>query len=368
VQPGDHFGNDGPVTITTSSIGYLPPDQVAQDGPATITATLPADQVGQDGAVTLTSALPPGKVGQDGTVTVASTQAPSDYGKEGSVTATQASTNYASIGPTTVNGVATTIVPTYIAPQVTTLTDSLGVATAILTSIPSAVSTPTLVTLTDSNGVPTGTVSTSALAAPITTVLTDSNGIPTATATQYAAIPTLPVVVTTRVYYISKVEYFIAFFLPPLVCVLLSIPIRMVDQTAKNFQPFHELTHPSGASAHESLTLETGGIYGIVTSVRSLFGGHPLVFLTTLLTLCSVLLVPLSTEAVGVTVHGVCGEMDFHGCAMTLGVFRSPARATIALLAFMVIVVIILLVFLVRWRSGVANNPWSIAGIGSLHH
>jgi hypothetical protein len=174
------------------------------------------------------------------------------------------------------------------------------------------------------------------------------------------------VVVTTKVYVFTRLDNFLAFFLSPLLCVLVSIPIRMIDTSAKNFQPFHELTHPAGALAHESLTLDTGGLYGIITSIRSLFGGHPLVFLTTVLTLCSVLLVPLSTEAIGVTVHGVCGEMDFRGCAMTLGVFRTPARATMALLGFMVVVFIFLLCFLARWRSGVATNPWSIAGIASL--
>ncbi|OIW28788.1 hypothetical protein CONLIGDRAFT_632999 [Coniochaeta ligniaria NRRL 30616] len=361
VAPKDNFGNDGSVTVTPTPAGTLPPDKVGQDGGGvTVTATLNPGNVGQDGSVVIETTRPPDSVGQDGTVTVSS-----NYGKDGTVTATLPSTNLPDLGPTTINGVATTIAPTYITPQVTTLTNALGIPTAILTSTPSAVSTPTVTTLTNSDGVPTATISTSALAAPVTTVLTDSNGIPTATATQYAAIPTLPVVVT-EVYYISKVDYFIGFFLPPIVCVLLTIPIRMIDLSAKNFQPFHELTHPSGASAHESLTLETGGIYGIITSIRSMFGGHPLVFLTTLLTLCSVLLVPLSTEAIGVTVHGVCSDMDFKGCAMTLGVFLLPARATIALLAFMAIVAIFLLFFLARWRSGVATNPWSIAGIASI--
>lgn len=352
------------MTVTPTPVGTLPPGGVGQDGSVTITPTLPPDNVGQDGGVTITATLPPSDVAGDRTVTL-STQTASNYGKDGTVTATLPSTNVADLGPTTINGVPTTIAPTYIAPEVTTLTNAAGVPTAVLTSTPSAVSTPTVVTLTGPDGVPTATISTSALVPPVTTVLTDSRGIPTATATQYAAIPTLPVA-TTAVYYLSKIDYFVAFFLPSIVCVLLTIPIRMIDLSAKTFQPFHELTHPSGASAHESLTLETSGIYGIITSVRSLFGGHPLVFLTTLLTLCSVLLVPLSTEAIGVTVHGVCTDMDFHGCAMTLGVFLLPARATIALLAFMAIVVIFLLFFLARWRSGVATNPWSIAGIASI--
>ncbi|KAB5577822.1 hypothetical protein GE09DRAFT_1280312 [Coniochaeta sp. 2T2.1] len=348
----DNVAGEGPQTVTLPADEHstIKDDNVAGEGPQTV--TLPADDPIPGEA--RTSALPPGSVAQGGGQTVTDP-----------VTATIPSSKVVNLGPTTINGVATTIAPTYVTPKVTTLTNSLGVPTAIVTSTPSAVSTPTIITLTNSAGVPTATVSTSALAAPITTVLTDSNGIPTATATRYAAIPTVPAV-TTRVYYFTKLDNFIAFFLSPILSVLVSIPIRMIDLTAKTFQPFHELTHPAGAAAHESLTLETGGIFGIVTSVKSLFGGHPLIFLTTVLTLCSVLLVPLSTEALGAVVHGSCTDMDFRGCALSLGIFLRPARATIALLAFMIIVVMLLLFFLFRWRSGVANNPWSIAGIASL--
>ncbi|KAB5535300.1 hypothetical protein GE09DRAFT_1227284 [Coniochaeta sp. 2T2.1] len=355
----DQVAGEDPQTITLPADEHstIKDDNVAGEGPQTV--TLPADDPIPGGP--RTSALPPGGVAQGGGQTVTDT----DLGKDVPVTATIPSSKVVNLGPTTINGVATTIAPTYVTPKVTTLTNSLGVPTAIVTSTPSAVSTPTVTTLTNSAGVPTATVSTSALAAPIITVLTDSNGVPTATATHYAAIPTVPAI-TTKVYYFTKFDNFIAFFLSPILSVLVSIPIRMIDLTAKTFQPFHELTHPAGAAAHESLTLETGGIFGIVTSVKSLFGGHPLIFLTTVLTLCSVLLVPLSTEALGAVVHGSCTDMDFRGCALSLGIFLRPARATMGLLAFMIVVVILLLFFLFRWRSGVANNPWSIAGIASL--
>ena len=250
-------------------------------------------------------------------------------------------------------------------PKVFTLTDQDGVPTATLTSTPPPISTPTTMTLTDANGMPTATISTNAPVAPVTTVLTDSNGVPTATVVEY------PVVTgkgspNTRVYFISKGDYFIGYFLPAIICVLLTIPIRMIELSAKQFQPFHQLTHEYGASARDSLVLQTGGVQGLLTSFRSLFGGQALIFLTTTLALCSMLLVPVAVEAISLKVHGTCSQISFKGCAMTLGVFLIPARVTVGILAFMVVVLIATLIVLRDWRSGVAANPWSVAGIAVL--
>ncbi|KAK3938248.1 hypothetical protein QBC46DRAFT_265837 [Diplogelasinospora grovesii] len=275
---------------------------------------------------------------------------------------------------TTLNGVVSEITavttiggPSYVTAKVVTLTDSNGVPTATFTSTPPPMSTPTVITLTDSNGVPTATLTTSVLATPVVTTLTDSKGVPTATVTEYPAYPSSPPQPALEVYYISKGQYFIGFFLPTVIGVVLTIPIRMIDLSAKQFQPWHELTHPHGASAHESLCLQTGGIYGLLTSVRSLFGGQALVFLSTMLTLCSVFLVPISSEAIALKVHGSCSETSFKGCAMTLGVFLGPAKATIALLGFMAVTLVFILVVLRKgWQSGVATNPWTIAGVASL--
>ncbi len=165
---------------------------------------------------------------------------------------------------------------------------------------------------------------------------------------------------------LTKADYFIGFFLPTIISVLLTIPIRMIDLNAKQFQPFHNLTRTHGASAYSSLCLQTGGLYGIAASIRSLFGGQALVFLTSLLTLCSVFLVPISSEAVSLQLHGSCAVNDFRGCAMTLSVFLVPARVTMALLATMILLLLLILLILRQWSSGVATNPWSIAGIAAL--
>ncbi|KAK0715258.1 hypothetical protein B0H67DRAFT_514248 [Lasiosphaeris hirsuta] len=261
-------------------------------------------------------------------------------------------------------------IPSYItAEAASTLTDSDGTPTATVISTPPPVSTPTVVTLTDAHGAPKATVLTSVLVLPTVTILTGSDGVVTATVTVYPTYPTgvpVPQEVPGTVYYLSRGQYFVGFFLPPIAAGLLSIPIRMVDFSAKQYQPWHELTRPGGASARESLCLRTDGIHGVLSSVRSLAGGQALVFLTTLLTLCSALLVPLSAEAVALKLAGSCTETDFRGCAMTLGVFLIPARIVMGLMVFMVVLILLILVILRRWRSGVTSDPWSIAGMASL--
>lgn len=258
--------------------------------------------------------------------------------------------------------------PTWVRPAVITMTDSNGVATATVTSTPRPVSTLSVMTVTNSLGAPIATITTTVLAAPRTVTLTDERGVATATHTEYPVLPTEPPTRSKilKTYEVSKAAYFVGFFLPPIVSGLLTIPIRMIDLSAKQSQPWHELTRANGAPAESSLCLRTGGMYGMVSSVRSLAGGQALVFLTTLLTLCSIALVPLSAEAVALKLHGNCTATDFRGCAMTLGVFLGPARATIALLACMVVLVVLILIALLRWRSGLAANPWTIAGVASL--
>lgn len=257
----------------------------------------------------------------------------------------------------------------YVLPQVSTLLGPDGVPTSTITRTPSArVSTPTVIIETDSNGVPTGIVTTNVLAGPVVTTLTNSNGTPTLTATGYPTSPTdqpRPETIV-KVYSISKGQYFIGFFLPPLLSGLLSVPIRMVDLSAKQLQPWHELTRAQGASASESLCLETDGFCGLLTAVRVLGRGQPLIFLTTVLTICSLLLVPLSAESIAPKLHGSCSATNFRGCAMTLGIFLGPAKAMIGLLVLMIVLLLLTLLVLRRWQSGVPANPWTLAGVASL--
>jgi len=263
--------------------------------------------------------------------------------------------------------VISTFTPSYVTPSVISLTDERGVVTATSTITPRPIMIPTVTTLTGPDGVETATVVTNVLATPRVVTYTDARGAPT-TVTEYPTFPTgtagpgRP----AKVYQVSHGAYFVGLFLPTIITSLLTIPIRMIDMGAKQLQPWHELTRPNGATAAESLCLRTGGLFGIRSSIRAVMRGQGLIFLTTLLILCSVALVPLSAEAVALKVHGNCTETDFRGCAMSLGVFLGPAKALIGLLVFMAVLVVAILVILSKWRSGVAANPWTIAGVSSL--
>ncbi|ORY56864.1 uncharacterized protein BCR38DRAFT_304169, partial [Pseudomassariella vexata] len=321
------------------------------------------------------STRPPDDFGNVGSVTVTTqyTRTTDDFGKVGSVPVTSPTVSavppdhHGDVGDVTITE-PTGQTPTFVTAAVTTLIDADGVPTATLTSIPSAISTPQTTILTNSLGQPTATEVTSVLATPTVRVETDSNGVPTATVTSYPTYPTGSPGPNVTVYYTTYGQYFVGMFLPTLLAILLSIPIRILDLNAKLFQPWHELTHRDGAAGRESLCLETSGWQSVVTSVRSLFGGQALVFLTTALVMSSALLVPLSAEAVAFRLAGDCyaGSMSAKNCAYVLSVFAQPAKATAGLLSFMAVTVLMVLGFLLNWQSGVSTNPWSICGVASL--
>ncbi|KAI0384662.1 hypothetical protein F5Y04DRAFT_269185 [Hypomontagnella monticulosa] len=329
-----------------------------------------------------------GKIG--GPVTISEHEAPTsiaipptgDYGDTGTKGVTESelpkagsphSSDHGDLGIITISEVETVPqTPTFVAPSITTLTNSGGVATATSTSIPAPVSTPQTTTLTDSEGRPTATQETSVLVTPSIIIQTDSSGVPTATATLYPVIPPPSkdgTKVVVRVYSISPGAYFIGMFLPTLLAIILAVPVRILDVNAKILQPWHELAHERGAEGRESLCLDTSGWQSVVASVRSLLGGQALVFLTTTLVLASAVLIPVSAEAIAFDLRGIgCseGSGSARNCAYVLSVFDQASKAALGLLGIMGVATLMILVVLVRWRSGLGTNPWSICGTASL--
>lgn len=352
-----------------------PPPTTTKAGPHSTSSIEPAyskeeTDFGNIGApVTISESIP--------TPTIFPSVAETDYGDVGSKTISEGilASNDGDAGPITVSETVPQT-PTFVTPHVTTITNSEGVTTTS-TSIPEPVSTAQTTTLTDSEGRPTATQETSVLVTPSITVQMDSSGVPTATATLYPVIPppskgsnnnsNSNVVVKT--YSISYGQYFIGMFLPTLLAIALAIPIRILDVNAKILQPWHELTHARGAPGRASLCKDTSGWPSVTASVRSLAGGQALVFLTTLLVVASALLIPLAAEAVAFDLRGVgcaVGSGSARNCAYVLSVFGQAADATLACLALMGAAVFLVLVVLVRWRSGVGTNPWSVCGTASL--
>lgn len=352
-----------PLTTATASdefgITQIDSSETGTTGSAT-TSPIPSKPSDEFGVIATT-------VIESGTlVTIFRTMKGSSWDTGGSTTLDTTTTSFATSSDAygKVDHSETVLVKTYITASVTTLTNAAGLPTSTSTIIPSAVSTPTTATLTDSLGQPTATIVTSDLSPPITTILTNGDGIATRTVVVYP-IPTTPPA-EPQVFYISTAHYFVGFCLPTLLSILVAIPIRALNMNAKLFQPWHELTQASGAPGRESLNLPTNGFISYANGLRALLHGKVVISLTTILMMCSVLLVPLSAETIVLQLRGNCVGGSAGGCTYQLVVSETPAKAAIALLALMCVLVILIFNFLWRWKSGVYTNPWSICGMAGL--
>ncbi|KAI5860405.1 hypothetical protein GGS23DRAFT_613962 [Durotheca rogersii] len=283
---------------------------------------------------------------------------------------TRPSSDFGGVGSRTVSQQAAAT-PVFVLPSVATLTDAAGRPTATSTSVPAPVSTPRTTVQTDAQGRPTATLTTLARVEPSVVVSTDADGRPAATATLYPTLPTDPPPASVRVYSLSHGEYFVGMFLPTVLAILLAVPVRALDANARVMQPWHALAaaRARGAAGRDSLCLETSGWGAAAASARALARGRALGAVTGALVLASALLVPLAAEAVAFDLRGAgCarGAGTARNCAYVLSVFDQAAGAALGVLAAMAALVAAALALLARWRSGVAANPWSVAGVAAL--
>ncbi|KAI0112752.1 hypothetical protein F4776DRAFT_338818 [Hypoxylon sp. NC0597] len=215
--------------------------------------------------------------------------------------------------------------------------------------------------------------------------LTDSNGLPTKTITDL--IPLTPTSLTTtkvvkpsstaspisegnkslHVNPISDGKYFLGLMFPTFIAIAVSIPIRILDQTAKLYQPFHALA--SGGQARDTLLFQTTGIWNFTERIRSLLNGQILLTLTGLLVLGSMIMIPLSSEAVRIILEGpdcTGAKGDTLTCTMAVGIYSVPAQIAVALLVFMAVLVGLIIMVLRNWNTGLDLNPWSLYHMGRL--
>ncbi|KAF9880091.1 hypothetical protein CkaCkLH20_02045 [Colletotrichum karsti] len=238
---------------------------------------------------------------------------------------------------TTIGGTLSTIVST---PSPTTFT------TTISGSLRTIISTPS----------PTTYLST---IKPATTVITTTS---TPTPTNSADT----VITQVEKFAFTNGDYFVGKFLPVILAVIIAVPLRIIDLNAKLYQPFHALAQEGGSLGRNSMTLQFDGWKGFLAPFEVLLQGHPVPFITTLMVLCSSLLAPLATEAIGMKLHGTCKITAIEGCGIQLGVSTMSANALVALLALIIVLLLVLLFSLRSWETGLHANPWSIAGISSL--
>lgn len=167
------------------------------------------------------------------------------------------------------------------------------------------------------------------------------------------------------IYVFSQEQYSVGAFLPTLIAVLFSLPWLIIDSKIRNLEPFHQLSKNRGARARTTLFMDYLSPFVLVVPIKALFAGHWAPFLTSLLSISSILVTPLAPEFFSVRMQGSC-DYKTTGCLPSLSISPAVGRAIEALLSFMAVVTILLVVHMSRYSTGIFAEPSSIAGIATL--
>lgn len=174
------------------------------------------------------------------------------------------------------------------------------------------------------------------------------------------------------VHHVSVGSYFANMFMPVLLGILLHIPVHILSENIKLFQPLHEMTQPEGAPARHSLLFSTFSWRYRAASIRpsGLRRRSLLPFLTLALDVAANISTALSATAVGFQLKGGCHRGDpasvARGCGLEPSMSLTPALLLISTLVVMVLMVCTAIFLLTRWRTGVNRNPWSIVETRAL--
>lgn len=156
-------------------------------------------------------------------------------------------------------------------------------------------------------------------------------------------MPPRPTIQTTpgTVHHVSVGSYFVNMFMPVLLGILLHIPVRILTENVKLFQPLHEMTQREGAPARHSLLLSTFSWRYRAASLRLPTRRHRrlLPHLTFALDVAATISTALSATAVGFQLMGGCQRGDLasvaQGCGLEPSIFLTPALLLISILAVM---------------------------------
>ncbi|KAK3365593.1 hypothetical protein B0T24DRAFT_710709 [Lasiosphaeria ovina] len=247
------------------------------------------------------------------------------------------------------------------ATAVTTQTDSNGQPTTTVTDFGGElILTTKLTTVTDTHGQPVTTVLTTAPVTSRVKTVTDASGSPIATVTSFPVYPKIPGASPANIVLANKrFSYFLVYFFPILLSLLVLVPIHIIDAEIKLLIPFRS------RSQHHSI--RTDGLPGRLSGWRLLLHhGDPLSVLSDLTVLCAACLVALSGETIGLKLRGTCIKQNMHTCLVTVAAFPTPARAAEALLGALMVLILMLGFYLSRKRTGVAAHPGTIAAVCAL--
>lgn len=166
---------------------------------------------------------------------------------------------------------------------------------------------------------------------------------------------------------LTSADYMLGLIVPTLLAVVLSIPVRIIDQTAKLYQPFHALAGRHGAETIDSLCLRTTGLWGLVGGLKSILRHRVVLPITGTMVLANVVLVPISAEATRLVVQGPdCSVVDPSRCLVSLEAFPALVSVVVAILSLMLVLTLVAAYALWNWTTGVRKPPWNMAEMGRL--
>ncbi|KAK3381705.1 hypothetical protein B0H63DRAFT_546347 [Podospora didyma] len=145
----------------------------------------------------------------------------------------------------------------------------------------------------------------------------------------------------------SEGDFLMASLVPVLLATLISIPVQMLASGVSHVLPFRALAQ--------------------FRSVRFLhLFSDPLPLLSVLLSVFVTVLVPLSSEVIRLEYSKVDCIHDTSICAIGIRKATVPMRVAEGFLIAMMLVLVATCVLLLRWRSGLAADPWSMASMAGM--
>ncbi|KAF8855235.1 hypothetical protein BDZ45DRAFT_793852 [Acephala macrosclerotiorum] len=165
---------------------------------------------------------------------------------------------------------------------------------------------------------------------------------------------------------ITLEQYIYVAFLPLILVVVYSIPWHVLDNTVREMEPFYQLNRPNGAFGRDSLCSNYGSSFLITIPFKSLYQGHYAPLWSSLISISTLALAPLSSEAFFVSLGTGCYTNTNETCHAFWGVYPLLVRLIQAILAFVALLLLLLIVLSVRRTSGVYSEPLSIVGLGVL--
>jgi hypothetical protein len=174
---------------------------------------------------------------------------------------------------------------------------------------------------------------------------------------------------TTDAPRITRNQYFLVSFFPLIISAFYIIPWRILDSTIREMEPFYQLSQPGGATAENSLCLDYGTSFILVTPIKAMLRGHFIVFWSSLISLAVLILAPISSEAFFVSLSGTCGvNLDSADCLGAWGVYPKLARMIEGVLSFVAVLLVLIIIFNYRRTTGIHSEPLSIVGLASLFY